>query len=164
MLGTQAGGGSSAQRARSRSDRRSGDAGFAGIQLGVARRFLVAALQSFRFYVLWSTSAALRPRTRDSGGSALHIFMTGSIGAAFGLACGGIQHRRRLVLFGTLAGLTWHGLANAVLWQRINPLVPIYSAQPATIFSHALFGACLGYLGRKFPADRSVTSPWNGVE
>jgi hypothetical protein len=78
--------------------------------------------------------------------------MTGSIGAAFGLVCGGIQRRHRLVLLGLLAGLIWHGLADAVLWRRINPLVPIYSAQPATLFSHALFGVCLGYLSRKFPA------------
>jgi hypothetical protein len=46
----------------------------------------------------------------------------------------------------TLAGLIWQGLANAVLWPSINPLIPLYSPQPATFFSHALFGASLGYL------------------
>jgi len=140
----------------------------AGVIGGVAMLALLAFGSIWRGDPWWVPSnlfgstfygaQALRsgPGRATLAGSALHIVMTGSIGAAFGLACGGIQRRRRLVLLGTLAGLTWHGLANALLWQRINPLVPIYSAQPETIFSHALFGACLGYLGRKFPADRSV--------
>ena len=101
------------------------------------------------------------PNRATLAGSALHIFMTGSIGAVFGLVCGRIQRRRRLVLLGALAGLIWHGLADVLLWRRINPLVPLYSAQPATLFSHALFGACLGYLGRKFPAasQKPVADP-----
>ena len=92
------------------------------------------------------------PNRATLAGSALHIFMTGSIGAAFGLLFGGIRRRRRLVLLGLLAGLIWHGLADALLWRRINPLIPLYSIQPATLLSHALFGACLGYWSRKFPA------------
>jgi hypothetical protein len=113
------------------------------------------------------------PSRATLAGSALHVFLTGSVGAAFGLLCDGIRPRRRLVLLGMLAGLIWHGLADAVLWRRINPLIPLYSAQPATIFSHALFGAGLGYLrshlgarlGRKIPAAPS-TAPgdWDGVE
>jgi hypothetical protein len=97
--------------------------------------------------------------------------MTGSIGAAFGLLCGGIRPRRRLVLLGTLAGLISHGLADALLWQRINPLVPLYSGQPATLLSHAVFGACLGsmahmeYTGRKLPtAPQSAPGEPDGIE
>lgn len=103
--------------------------------------------------LLGSTFYGARALTAGPGratlaGGALHVFMTGSIGSAFALACGGIRRRRRLVLLGTLAGLIWQGLADAVLWRTINPLIPLYSPQPATLFSHALFGACLGYLGR----------------
>jgi hypothetical protein len=103
----------------------------------------------------WHGRAAL-------AGGALHIFMTGSIGGTFGLLCGGARPGRRMVLLGTLAGLIWQGLANTILWGRINPLVPLYSPQPATLFSYALFGACLGYLGghpgREFRALRKEAS------
>jgi len=95
---------------------------------------------------------SIGPGWATLAGGALHIFTTGLIGAVFGLLCGRIQRRNRLVLLGTLAGLIWHGFADAMLWPRINPLVPLYSAQPATLFSHALFGACLGYMARTFPA------------
>lgn len=105
------------------------------------------------------------PGSATLAGSALHIFMTGSIGAGFGILSGGIQGRRRLVLLGMLAGLIWHGLADALLWKKINPLVPMYSAQPTTLFSYALFGVCLGYLGRKLPTlEKHMTEQWNGVE
>jgi hypothetical protein len=87
-------------------------------------------------------------------GRALHVFMTGSIGGAFGQLEGGIRRRPGLVLLGTLAGLIWHGLADALRWRRVNPLIPLYSAQPATLFSRGLFGACLGYMGGKFPPPR----------
>jgi hypothetical protein len=121
------------------------------------------------FYGTRALSAG--PSQATLAGSALHIFMTGSMGAAFGLLCGGIQPRRRLVLLGTLAGLISHGLADAVLWQRINPLVPLYSAQPATLLSHAVFGACLGsmghlgYTGREPPAaPQSAPGEPDGIE
>lgn len=109
------------------------------------------------------------PGSATLAGGALHIFMTGSIGGAFGLVCGDIRRRRRLVLLGMLAGLIWQGLADAVLWRSINPMIPLYSPQPATLFSHALFGACLGYLGghlgRKFPAARQEAQrKLDGVE
>jgi hypothetical protein len=94
------------------------------------------------------------PDRATLAGGALHIFMTGSIGGAFGLVCGGIPHRRRLVLLGTLAGLIWQVLADALVWRNINPLVPLYSPQPATLLSHGLFGACLGYLGSHLRSPR----------
>jgi hypothetical protein len=95
---------------------------------------------------------SIGPGRATLSGCALHVFITGLIGAFFGLLCGRIRRRHRLVLLGTLAGLIWHGLADAMLWPRINPLVSLYSVQPATLLSHALFGACLGYMARTFPA------------
>lgn len=91
------------------------------------------------------------PGRATLAGGALHIFITGMFGAAFAVLCGRIQRRHRLVLIGTLAGLIWNGLADAVLWPKINPLVPLYAAQPATLIAHGLFGACLGFMARSFP-------------
>jgi hypothetical protein len=118
---------------------------------------------------------SIGPGRATLAGCALHIFITGLVGAVFGLFCGRIQRRHRLVLLGTLAGLIWHGLADAMLWPRMNPLIPLYSAQPATLLSHALFGACLGYMARTFPAAIPQMAPpdlslaeakpdWDGVK
>lgn len=99
------------------------------------------------------------PGLATIAGLALQLTMTGVLGALFGLAskiglvsggalsaAGEAPRRLRLVLLGTLAGICWYYAANALLWNRINPLVPVYLPVPATIFSHALFGACLGYI------------------
>ena len=104
---------------------------------------------------------SIGPSRATLAGCALHIFITGVIGAVFGLLCGRIQRRKRLVLLGTLAGLIWHGFADAMLWPRINPLVSLYSPQPVTLFSHALFGACLGYMARTFPTAIPQIAPPN---
>jgi hypothetical protein len=90
-------------------------------------------------------------------GAALHFVITGAIGGAFGLVCAGVRERRRLILLGLGAGVVWYYLADAVFWSRVNPLVPLYSPQPATLLAHALFGACLGFMGRhmgRTPARR----------
>ena len=136
----------------------------AGVTGGIAMLALLVSGSYWRadswwmpFNLLGTTFYGARALNAGPGrttlaGCALHIFITGLVGAAFGLICGRIRRRHRLVLLGTLAGLTWHGLADAMLWPRIDPLVPLYSAQPVTLISHALFGACLGYLARTFPA------------
>lgn len=98
-------------------------------------------------------------------GTALHFVITGTIGGIFGLACGGIRERRRLLLLGMLAGVVWFYLADAVFWRRVNPMVPLYSPQPVTLISHALFGACLGYMGQKQKLHEETAGPYlDGVE
>ncbi len=108
------------------------------------------------FYGARALSAG--PGRATLAGGALHVFITGSVGGTFGLVSAGVRRRPRLVLLGTLAGLIWQGLADAVLWEKVNPLISLYSPQPVTLFSHALFGACLGYLGghpgKKVSAER----------
>jgi hypothetical protein len=81
-------------------------------------------------------------------GTALHFTITGIVGGLFGLLCGKVHERRRLLLLGLLAGVVWYYLADAIFWARVNPLVPLYSPQPSTLLAHALFGACLGFMGR----------------
>ncbi len=149
----------------------------AGVIGGIAMLALLISGSLLRGDPWWMSSNLLGstfygPRALNSGpsratlaGGALNIFITGSIGAGFGIIFGAVQSRRRLVLLGMLAGLIWHGLADAVLWRKLNPLIPMYSAQPATLLSHALFGACLGYLGRKLPVvEEQVRNQWNGLE
>ncbi len=89
------------------------------------------------------------PSMATVGGTALHFVITGTIGGMFGLACGSIRERRRLILLGMLAGVVWYYLGDAVFWRRVNPRVPAYSWQPVTLLAHAIFGACLGYMGQQ---------------
>ena len=91
-------------------------------------------------------------------GGALQLTISGLVGAIFGLICGNVRSRHRLILLGTLTGLAWFYLANFLLWPRINPLVPLYWPQPAALLSHVVFGLCLGY-GAAFAA---VPFPANG--
>jgi len=132
----------------------------AGIIGGLAMLALLIAAMMFRGYPWWAqptllgtTFYGLRsivagPNRATIAGGALHLVITGVVGAVFGVMCGGVRRRQRLLLLGTLAGMVWSMLADAVFWRRVNPLVPMYSPQPATLLSHALFGACLGYMGR----------------
>ena len=64
-----------------------------------------------------------------------------------------------MVLLGTAAGIFWYYFADAVFWKRVNPLVPLYAPQPATLLSHALYGACLGYMGRGVKAPAEPVQP-----
>jgi len=91
-------------------------------------------------------------------GIALHFVITGTLGGLFGLACGGIHQRGRLVLLGVLAAVGWYNIANATFWPRVNPWVPFASPRPATIFSHVLLGACLGYMGQRQKASIAASA------
>jgi hypothetical protein len=108
---------------------------------------------------------ALRSGTGLSilAGIALHFVITGTLGGLFGLACGGIHQRGRLVLLGVLAAVGWYNVANATFWPRVNPWVPLASPRPATIFSHVLLGACLGYMGQRQKAS-AADSPAGHLE
>jgi hypothetical protein len=99
----------------------------------------------------------LGPGLSILAGTALHFVITGTLGGLFGLACGGIHQRGKLVLLGVLAAVGWYNLANASFWPRVNPWVPLVSPRPATIFSHVLFGACLGYMGQRQKASSEPT-------
>jgi len=90
-------------------------------------------------------------------GIALHLVITGTLGGLFGLACGGIHQRGRLLLLGLVAAVGWYNLANATFWPRVNPWVPLASPRPATIFSHILLGACLGYMGQRQRAPAAAS-------
>lgn len=135
----------------------------AGIVGGLAMMGLLVASSLLRRHVWWETpnllgstfygTRAFRsgPGMATLAGTALHLVITGSVGAVFGFVCGGLNGsgpRRHLVLLGVLTGVVWYYLGDAVFWKRVNPLVPLYSQQAAAILSHALYGACLGYMGQ----------------
>lgn len=142
--------------------------GLRGLEAGVIGGLAMIALLTcgalLRGYVWWlpanilgSTFYGVRALRSSPGwatvaGYAFHIVITGILGILFGLACGGLERRRRLLLLGGLAGLIWYFLASAVFWTWVNPLVPLYSLQPDTLVGHVLFGMCLGKIGQVKPA------------
>ena len=133
----------------------------AGVVGGLAMIALLTSTALLRGYVWWQPAnllgttfygtRALRsgPGWATLSGYAFHIVLAGIVGVLFGLACGGFERRRRLVLLGGMAGLIWYFLATAAFWTWVNPLVPLYSLQPDTLVAHVLFGACLGRIGQR---------------
>ncbi len=97
-------------------------------------------------------------------GGALQLTVSGSIGALFGAVCGHVPSRHRLILLGTLTGVSWFFLGNLLVWPRLNPLIPLYSPEPAAVLSHVLFGACLGYAATIDPVSSGPSGPPDAVE
>jgi hypothetical protein len=133
----------------------------AGIVGGAAMLAILLSSSLWDGHVWWetpnllgSTFYGIRAFRAGAGlatlsGLALHFVITGSLGGLFGLAFGGIQERGRLVLLGLLASVAWYNLANVTFWPKVNPWVLVASPRPATVVSHVLLGACLGYMGQR---------------
>jgi hypothetical protein len=135
----------------------------AGVIGGLAMLALLTAAAMWRGDVWWAPANLLgttfygrrafhtAPGMATLSGAAFHIMLTGTVGALFGLACGSVRERRRLVLLGTVAGVFWYYLADAIFWRWVNMLVPAYAPQPSTLIAHAVYGACLGFMGQNIP-------------
>ena len=133
----------------------------AGVVGGLAMLALMVSESLWEGHVWWEVpnllgSTFYGPRAFRTGASlatvsgiALHFVITGTLGGLFGLIFGGIHARGRLILLGILGAIGWYNFANATLWPRINPWVPVASPRPATVLSHVLLGACLGYMGKR---------------
>src|SRR3974390_803200 len=123
----------------------------AGVVGGIAMLVFLTAAALWRGDVWWAPANLLgttffgrrafhtAPGMATLSGAALHIVITGIVGALFGLICGGVRERRRLVLLGTLAGVFWYYLADAIFWRWVNILVPAYAPQPSTLIAHGVF-------------------------
>jgi hypothetical protein len=147
----------------------------AGIVGGLAMLILLAAASMWHRHVWWEIpnllgSTFYHERAFYSGpgratlaGGALQLTICGLLGATFGVTCGNVRSRHRLMLLGTLAGLGWFYLGNALVWPRLNPLVPIYWPEPAAILSHVLFGACLGYAGTAPGIQSTANGPSDAI-
>lgn len=82
-------------------------------------------------------------------GAALHLLVSGVIGALFALAVTPWRaNHSRMALLGLFVGLVWYYLSYGYLWHKINPLVPVYSAVPSMLTGHLLFGICLSLYPR----------------
>jgi hypothetical protein len=133
----------------------------AGVVGGLAMLSVLIVFSLLRGRVWWETPNLLGStfyglRAFRSGvsmatlsGVAFQVVITGTVGVVFGLLCGAMGGRSRLLLVGVAAGMFWYYLANALLWRQINPLIPLYSFVPAALASHGVFGACLGWMGQK---------------
>jgi hypothetical protein len=127
----------------------------AGVAGGVVLLGSLAVFSMLRSRVWWEVPNLLGstfyhyrafnggPGQPTVAGGALELTLAGLVGAGFGVACGNVRSRHRLILLGTLTGLGWFFLSNIFLWPRLNPWVALYWPQPAAVLSHALFGACL---------------------
>ncbi len=148
----------------------------AGVVGGIAILGALAAASMWHRHVWWEFPNILgstfsHSRALYSGlgkatlaGGALELTMSGLVGAIFGLACGNVRSRHRLMLLGTLAGLGWFFLANILVWPRLNPLIPLYWPEPAAVLSHVLFGACLGYAETATGIPSAPNGPSDAVE
>ena len=148
----------------------------AGIVGGLAMLGLLAAASMWHRHGWWeipnllgSTFYHYRAFHAGAGsatlaGSALQLTISGLVGAIFGALSGNVRSRHRLILLGTVAGLAWFFLANALVWPRLNPLIPLYWPEPAAVLSHVLFGVCLGYVGTVAPPHSDAIGPSDAVE
>ena len=131
-----------------------------GVQAGVIGGVVMLGFEMlasiFRGRVWWESANILgstfygvrafhtRAGMATVAGAALHLVITGSIGLGFAAALGSRLSRRWLMIAGIAAGIGWFYLGDALFWQRVNPLVPLYEPEPATLFAWALMGMCLG--------------------
>lgn len=148
----------------------------AGVVGGLAMLGLLAASSMVNRHVWWEVpnllgSTFYRYRAFYSGpgkvtiaGTALELTIAGMVGAVFGMAFGNVRSRHRLMLLGTLSGVGWFYLANAVLWPRLNPLVPLYWPEPSAVLSHLLFGIVLGYSGEPERMISTASGPSDALE
>jgi hypothetical protein len=149
----------------------------AGVVGGGAMLVLLACASLLRGRAWWeapnllgTTFYGLRALRAGAGmgtlaGTALHFVVTGTIGGLFGLVFGGLKPRRLLVGMGIAAGLAWHYGGDAAFWSRVNPLVPLYLPQPAALLAHAMYGACLGWIGQRREFREDSAQPFvDGVE
>jgi hypothetical protein len=77
-------------------------------------------------------------------GVALHLFTSGILGVLFGLFVREMRNYFRVALLGLILGLGWYYLSYAIVWKRLNPLIPLYSSYRSMLVAHFLFGAFLG--------------------
>lgn len=147
----------------------------AGVIGGLAMLGMLAAVSMWHRHVWWEIPNVLGSTFYHSkaflglgkatvAGGALELTMSGLVGAIFTVIFGHVRSRHRLILLGTLAGLAWFYLANALVWPRLNPLIPYYWPEPAAALSHVLFGACLGYAGTDPAILPDANGPSDAVE
>ena len=77
-------------------------------------------------------------------GVAFYLLLYSLLGVVFGISAGRLGSRLHVVLAGLLFGLAWYYLAFGVLWQRLNPLLTLYTHSEPMLSGHLLWGLWLG--------------------
>jgi hypothetical protein len=72
-------------------------------------------------------------------GSALHVILSGLVGAINGLSTPGGR------LFGLGVAVLWYGFCYFFLWKRYAPLLLAHGSQPLLMIGWFLFGSALGW-------------------
>jgi hypothetical protein len=84
-------------------------------------------------------------------GSAVHVILSGLIGAINGLCTPGGR------LFGLGLAIVWYAVCYFFLWKRYAPLLLAYGSQPLLMTGWFLFGSTLGW--HPWFAAKAVTEP-----
>ena len=144
--------------------KREADAALAGLEAGVIAALILlgwlALASAWYRRSIWTAAnimattfygeAALGRNfnSRTVAGLALYLVLYGTIGALFGLTLANRDASLRTTLIGVLVGLGWYYLSFAILWQNINPLIPLYTHRGPMMAGHALYGGMLGRFPR----------------
>jgi len=81
-------------------------------------------------------------------GLALHFFVSGLIGLAFGLSAGRSRNRLRVALLGIAAGLVWYYFSEALFWRKLGVVARIYGPPRSLLLAHLIYGLILA----RFPS------------
>lgn len=94
------------------------------------------------------------PGMMTLAGAALHIVVSGGVGAAFGFLVPESLGYLRLALLGIGTGLVWFYLSASPQWNRLSPTLPLYTSRSLLYSGHLLYGALLPLIRLSF---RSLT-------
>jgi len=77
-------------------------------------------------------------------GLALYLALYGLLGAFFGMAVRCRYRRLRVTLAAVAAALAWYYLSFGLIWNKLNPLVVLYTPDQPMLIGHIIYGALLG--------------------
>ncbi len=154
---------------------RSGIALLAGLQAGIGAVLVMLGWLSFAslWYhrSIWSVAnllgsavygeSALRPGFGRGSlfGLAVYLGLYSALGALFAAAVSGRLLRLRPALLGILWGVGCYYLLFGFVWERLDPLIPLYTHDGPMLVGHVLYGALLGRFPRYLQALASPPEP-----
>ena len=89
-------------------------------------------------------------------GLALPVFLSGCVGAAYGVMVAPIASSRSRGLLALATALSWYYLSFALLWRRFNPALFHYGGREAFFIGHVLFGLVLA---AQFYLEQALVAP-----
>jgi hypothetical protein len=77
-------------------------------------------------------------------GVAVHIVISGTAGALFGLMVRDTSHSLRTRILALLMGPALFFLLHGYVWRRVSPLVTLYTSERTMFFGYVIYGIVLG--------------------